>query len=104
MPGQFMDQYTYLHFAVGVIFYFWGISLKTWVIIHTLYEIIETTDIGIYIINTYFGDIWPGGGKHKSEPIINGVGDTVGGIVGWLSAYYLDRLGHHYNWYPLHIE
>ena len=103
MGGRFLDQYTYLHFAVGIIFYFWGISLKSWLIIHTLYEIGETTKFGTYIINTYFGNIWPGGGKHISEPIINGVGDTLGGVIGWVSAYYLDIIGTKLKWYKRHI-
>lgn len=104
MRGYFLDQFTYLHFAVGIIFYFWGFSLKTWFILHTLYEIGETTPFGSNIINKYFGHIWPGGGKHKAEPIINGIGDTIGSILGWLSAYYLDTLGNNYGWYPLHIN
>jgi len=104
MGGQFLDQYTYLHFAVGIVFYFWGVSLPYWIIIHTLYEIGEITPYGAHLINTYFGHIWPGGGKHVSEPIINGIGDSIGAIIGWLSAYYLDRIGNQYNWYSLHIK
>jgi hypothetical protein len=103
MTGRFLDQYTYLHFAVGVIFYFWGFSMLSWIIIHTLYEILEITPFGTNFINKYFGNIWPGGGKHVAEPIINGVGDTIASIVGWLSAYYLDVIGNKYGWYPLHI-
>ena len=30
MGPKFFDQYTYLHFAVGIIAYFWNISLKKW--------------------------------------------------------------------------
>ena len=102
--GQLFDQYTYLHFAVGIVVYFWGISLKTWIILHTIYEIFETSKIGSNIINKYFAKIWPGGGKHIAEPIINSIGDTLGCVVGWVSAYYLDQLGNKYGWYPLHIK
>ena len=104
MRLKIFDQYTYLHFAVGIISYFWGITFTTFLIIHILYEYIETTQFGIYIINEYFGKIWPGGGKHISEPIINGVGDTVCAMLGWISAYYLDKLGNKYKWYDLHIR
>lgn len=45
------DQYTYLHFAIGIVVYFWNISLINWVIIHTIFEIIENTQTGIHIIN-----------------------------------------------------
>lgn len=101
---KIFDQYTYLHFAVGIIFYFWGFSLPLWFIIHTVYEIFEITPIGTNFINTYFGKLWPGGGKHVAEPIINGVGDTLGALLGWASAYYLDKIGDHYGWYPKHIK
>ena len=50
MGSQVFDQYTYLHFAVGIIVYFWGISLENWIIIHTLFEIIENMDMGILLM------------------------------------------------------
>ena len=28
MGNKFLDQYTYLHFATGIIAYFFGISMK----------------------------------------------------------------------------
>jgi len=102
MGSQFFDQYTYLHFAVGIIVYFWGISLKNWIIIHTLFEIIENMDMGILLINKYF-TFWPGG-KPYPDVFINKMGDTIGAIVGWLSAYYLDKLGNNNGWYIMHIK
>lgn len=102
MGFQFFDQYTYLHFAVGIIVYFWNISLLNWVIFHTVFEILENTQIGLNIINQYIV-FWPGG-KQKSDNIINNIGDTVGAVLGWLSAYYLDKLGNNYKWYNLHIK
>ena len=99
MGFQFFDQYTYLHFAVGIIVYFWNISLLNWVIFHTVFEILENTQMGLNIINQYIV-FWPGG-KQKSDTIINNIGDTVGAVLGWLSAYYLDKLGNNYT--PLHI-
>ena len=104
MRSKIFDQFTYLHFASGIISYFWGISFILLLIIHTIYEYLETTQFGIYIINNYFGKIWPGGGKHKSEGLNNAIGDTIGAIFGWISAYYLDNLGNKYQWYSLHIK
>ena len=105
MESQLFDQYTYLHFAMGIILYFWGLSLTSWFIIHSLYEYIEITQFGTYIINKYFGAIWPGGGKHKAEKFFNnGLGDTIASILGWLSANLLDKLGDKYGWYNLHIK
>jgi hypothetical protein len=102
MGSQFFDQYTYLHFAVGIIVYFWNISLVYWIILHTIFEILENTQMGIHIINKYFV-FWPGG-KPKPDSIMNMSGDTLGAIFGWVSAYYLDRLGNKYHWYERHIE
>jgi hypothetical protein len=102
MGHLYFDQYTYLHFAVGIVVYFWNISLLNWFILHTIFEILENTQMGINIINKYIV-FWPGG-KPKSDSIINSVGDTFGAILGWLSAYYLDKLGNNYKWYDLHIK
>jgi hypothetical protein len=102
MGYLYFDQYTYLHFAVGIVVYFWNISLLNWIILHTIFEILENTQMGINIINQYIV-FWPGG-KPKSDSIINSVGDTFGAILGWLSAYYFDKLGNNYKWYDLHIK
>ena len=102
MGNQYFDQYTYLHFAVGIIVYFWNISLVNLVILHTIFEFLENTQMGVNIINNYIV-FWPGG-KPKSDTIINSIGDTFGAILGWLSAYYLDKLGNNYGWYTLHIK
>jgi hypothetical protein len=102
MGAQFVDQYTYLHFAVGVIVYFWNISLVYWIVLHIIFEFVENTQMGINIINKYLV-FWPGG-KPKPDSIMNRLGDTFGAIIGWVSAYYLDQLGHKNNWYEAHIE
>ena len=102
MGDFFFDQYTYLHFAVGIIVYFWNASLFNWFILHTIFETLENTQIGIHIINKYIV-FWPGG-KPKPDSIVNIIGDTFGAMFGWLSAYYLDQLGNSYGWYTLHIK
>ena len=102
MGLNFLDQYSYLHFASGVIVYFFGISLKNWIILHIIFEILENTEYGIHFINTYL-TFWPGGKPH-SDSIINMTGDTIFSILGWLSAYFLDTIGNKYGWYSLHIQ
>ena len=102
MGYKLFDQYTYLHFAVGIVVYFWNISLIYWVILHTIFEFLENTQIGMNLINKYIV-FWPGG-KPKSDSIINSIVDTFGAVLGWLSAYYLDKLGKRYKWYHLHIK
>lgn len=101
MGERLFDQYIYLHFAVGIIVYFWNISLLQWFILHTIFELLENTKTGVNIINKYIV-FWPGG-KPKPDSIANTIGDTIGAIIGWLSAYYLDIAGNEYGWYKMHI-
>lgn len=102
MGYRYFDQYTYLHFAVGIVVYFWNISLINFVILHTIFEFLENTQMGMNIINQYIV-FWPGG-KSKPDAITNNIGDTFGAVFGWLSAYYLDKLGNKYKLYDLHIK
>ena len=97
MGRMLFDQYTLLHFAVGIVAYFWGFTLNTFIIIHTLFEIIENTDFGINFINKYL-TIWPGG-KPQADNILNILGDTIGGLFGWICAYKLDKYGIKRKWY-----
>ena len=43
MGKKLLDQYSYLHFAVGIVIYFWGINLKNWFILHVVFEIVENS-------------------------------------------------------------
>jgi hypothetical protein len=103
MGLKLLDQYSYLHFAVGIIAYFWGITFTTFLIMHVLFEFIENTKFGMKIINTYFDKIWPGG-KSISDSIINITGDNLCALLGWISAYYLDKIGNQRGWYKIHIK
>ena len=97
MGHKLIDQYTLLHFAVGIVVYFWGISLPVWFVIHIIFEILENTPQGIAFINNTF-TIWPGG-KPQANKFINRVGDTIGAILGWVLAYYVDEYGKKWELY-----
>jgi len=84
MGKTLFDQYTYLHFAVGIVAYFWNIPFGIWVLVHTIFELIENTERGMAFINQYI-TIWPGG-KPYADSYLNNLGDTFGAIIGWLSA------------------
>lgn len=90
MGTALFDNYTYLHFAVGVVIYYFGIKLLPWVVIHTAFEVGENTDIGMNFINKCL-PFWPGG-KTQADSLTNSIGDTIGAVLGWLSASYLDSL------------
>lgn len=89
MGVNLFDQYTLLHFATGVIAYFWGMTLPVFFVVHTLFEFFENTKQGIDFINNYF-TIWPGG-KPQANSIVNRIGDTIGAVVGWTISYLLDK-------------
>jgi hypothetical protein len=89
MGKNFFDQFTILHFAVGIIAYFWNVSFLDTLILHTLFEFLENTEQGIHIINTYF-KMWPGG-KPYADSEINMLGDTIGIMAGWLLAQMVDK-------------
>lgn len=84
MGTEFMDAYSLLHFAVGIVVRHWGMSFIVWAIIHTVFEILENTQAGMHFINTYV-KAWPGG-KPRADSLLNSVGDSVFGILGWLAA------------------
>jgi hypothetical protein len=97
MGVHFIDKYSYLHFVVGATIFYWNISLFHWVLIHTLFEIVENSKFGIHAINTYF-KFWPGG-KPKADTLINNLGDTLFAILGWLSALLVTSYGEKYKMY-----
>lgn len=102
MGKYLFDQYTYLHFAVGIVAYFFGFNLLSWLIIHIIFEYVENSKIGMNFINHNF-KFWPGG-KPKADSFTNIIGDNIGAIIGWGSAYYLDNLGDKLGWYLKHIK
>jgi len=102
MGLNFADQYSLLHFAVGVVVYFWNIPFVVALIIHTIFEFLENTAVGIQFINKYI--IHPGyfswpGGKNYPDSLLNMTGDTLFFSVGWLLSAYLDIVGMKNNWY-----
>ena len=79
-----MDQYSLLHFAVGIISRYWNISFLWLLIIHSIFEFVENTSQGMYFINTWI-PFWPGGKSHP-DSVVNRVGDTVFSLIGWIVA------------------
>ena len=102
MGTKFFDQYSILHFATGIVAYFWGFKWWLWLIIHSLFEYLENTDTGIDFINTFI-KWWPGG-KPYPDYTINSIGDSVFAVLGWLLAYAFDKIGTHLKWYEPHIK
>ena len=84
------DKYSLLHFASGIIAYFWGVSFKTWMILHVLFEYLENTRVGMKFINDYF-KLWPGG-KSKADSFENSmIGDNISAALGWIVSRAIDK-------------
>jgi len=90
MGRNIVDQFSLLHFATGIIAYFFGIPLFWWFVIHTLFEIVENSPIGIKFIDTKL-KFWPGG-KKSSDNLINSISDLVFSIIGFILALKLDSI------------
>jgi hypothetical protein len=84
------DQFSLLHFASGIIAYFWGLPFVWWVVIHAVFEIVENTKIGMQFINKYF-TAWPGGKQHPDSFMNSMIGDNISSIVGWIFASSIDK-------------
>lgn len=91
------DQYSLLHFASGVIAYFFGINWVVWFLLHSLFEFIENTNMGMIFINNYL-TFWPGG-KPYPDSFLNNIGDTISAMAGWALAKYFDKVGVEQKWY-----
>ena len=88
MGENLFDQYSFLHFSVGAVAYYWDINLKNLIILHIIFELLENTVEGIKLINKF--KYWPGG-KDKADSPLNMVGDTISAILGWLVAYIINH-------------
>ena len=107
MGYLFADQYSLLHFASGIILYFWSITFINSVLLHIAFEYIENTKYGMHFINTYFNKgfwHWPGGKPIADKPINSFLGDNIFFALGWLASYYLDNIGQNLGWYEAHIK
>lgn len=97
--GQYIiDQFTLLHFAVGIIAYFWAVPLWLTVILHVAFELVENTPIGMRFINDWF-TLWPGG-KPYADSVTNSLADTAATAIGWLVSWQADKLSSWKHLYP----
>ncbi len=87
MGTKFLDEYSLLHFATGILVQYWSVPFWLWIIVHIFYEWIENTEWGMKFITESIR-LWPGG-KHHPDSMINRIGDIFWGGMGWLLAYFL---------------
>ena len=82
------DKYSPAHFTFGVIFYHLGIDFILASVSHVMFEYLENTRLGIYIIQRFFDNRWLKwiGGKTHPDSMLNRVGDQISFMSGWLVA------------------
>ena len=85
MGTHFTDAYSLLHFAAGV--FFRHVYIRFWpsILLHILFEWLENTSTGVYVINRYLAWVWPGG-KPRPNEYLNRIGDTFYFAIGWIVA------------------
>jgi hypothetical protein len=98
MGKAVLDQYSLLHFAVGIVAYFWGVGAWATLVVHTLFELLENTEKGMRWINTY-ATWWPGG-KPYADTVKNSIGDTVATMLGWWVSRAADVVSRERHLYP----
>ena len=88
--SKIIDRNTYLHFAAGIIAYYWGFTLIDWLILHILLDLFQRTKLGKKVTKI-FARIWPEPSDLSSETYLNVLGDSAFAVLGWVSAYLLDK-------------
>jgi hypothetical protein len=89
MGKKLIDRYSLLHFASGIVAYYFGLSLVMWLLLHASFEVLENTSGGNYFIDHYL-TFWPGG-KRSPDTLMNVIGDNLFAVLGWLTPYFIDR-------------
>lgn len=104
MGFRWLDQYSLLHAAVGVVAYFWNIPFWPAFLIHVAFELAENSGPGVRFLQ-YMTDKqrayrlpWPGG-KTEPDSMENQMGDNLTFAGGWLLASALDTYGKAHGWY-----
>ena len=87
MGNLFLDQYSLLHYATGVMAYFWGIPPIPFFLAHVGFEAAENTESGMEFI------------KPKPDSFTNILGDNISALFGYYCAYKLDAVGKRRRWY-----
>ena len=87
MGRAFIDKFSLLHFATGIVAQFWGSALWQFVLGHVAFELLENTPTGMAVINML--PFWPGG-KDKADTWLNIAGDNFFAVLGFLLASFVN--------------
>jgi hypothetical protein len=88
MPEQaLLDQYSLLHFAVGVLLFFGRFSFLLATLTHATFSLLYNNDAGYSFIKRYAA-WWPG--SKRADSYYNMLGDNLSFNAGWLVASVCD--------------
>ena len=85
MGQDLIDEYSLLHFAVGILMYFLGIRFIPAIVIAIVFEVVENSKPGMSFIQKYM-KFWPGG-KPSADSVQNSVSDVIFLAIGWFAGY-----------------
>ena len=88
MGNDILDQFSFLHLAVGYTAYFLKIPFNYWFFMHMFFEFYENTPEAIVFIQNHI-PFWPGE-KHKGDSLINSISDQIFAMLGWWIASKID--------------
>lgn len=97
MGARAFDEYSFLHFAVGIIARYWDMSPWVVFVAHVAFEWTENTHVGVAFINQYV-TWWPGG-KPCPDSLFNSIGDTAACMLGYATAAVVCSVGRSRGWY-----
>lgn len=84
----FLDQYSLIHMAVGILFYFWKISFFLSTLTQATFMLLNNSEEGSKLFSRYAPQYPYTAKKHDSW--INMVGDNMSFNFGWLLASAVD--------------
>lgn len=71
---SFVDRFTFVHFSIGIIYAFWGLSFSATVVLAIVWEVIENP------LKAYIPQIFP---HATADTWKNSLEDTLAVCVGW---------------------
>ncbi len=85
MDQYAFDEYSVVHFAIGVLTYQSGFSFVTLAIVYSIFKIFSNVSLGMYVIDTYITPLL--GYKLFPESFKNIGTDLAMCLLGWLVGY-----------------
>lgn len=85
MDQYAFDEYSLVHFSIGVLTYQSGFSFLTLAIVYSIFKIFSNVSLGMYVIDTYVTPLL--GYKLFPESFKNIGMDLSACLLGWLTGY-----------------